>query len=140
MPQSSVPTTEVVTPGGSVSPSLIRTLVPLLVGAVVTSLIDRFAVEIDTTVVAAFVTVVVSWVYYAVVRFLEVYSSPRWSYILGVGKAPVYPKKAEPPTNVMVRDETGSLSLAQASGVVQTVFGVGLLFAGLVVLASCAIA
>lgn len=71
------------------SPSLIRTLVPMLVGLLGTWLVS-LGVNIDSTVLAGLVTVAIGWVYYVVIRFLEVFSSSKWGYVLGLKAKPIY--------------------------------------------------
>lgn len=46
---------------------------------------------IDLGAYQSLLTVVVGFIGYAAVRFLEVYASPRWGYILGLGvQQPTY--------------------------------------------------
>lgn len=68
--------------------SILRTVVPLVVGFVVTQL-ARLGIEMDTALVASFVTAVISGVYYAVARWLEQKAS-KWGWLLGKAKAPTY--------------------------------------------------
>lgn len=73
--------------------SLIRTWVPIIVGAVLTWLGRKYDIVIDEetsadTLVA--VTGVVIGIYYAVVRFLEVKVSKGYGVMLGAAKKPAY--------------------------------------------------
>src|SRR5690606_11160948 len=66
--------------------SIIRTLVPLLVGALVAMGSRYLAVEIPVDTLEEVVTVVVAGVYYAVARVLEEWFSPVWwRVLLGLG-------------------------------------------------------
>ena len=73
--------------------SIVRTVVPLLVG-----LLARFGakygldLELNGAMDEAF-TVIVTTLYYAVVRLLEVRIAPVWGWLLGVAKVPAYPTK-----------------------------------------------
>lgn len=69
--------------------SLIRTFVPILVGLAV-SLGLKFGFELDVEGVTDLSTALVTAVYYAAVRFLEVKVSPKWGWLLGKPKQPVY--------------------------------------------------
>jgi hypothetical protein len=73
--------------------SLIRTWVPLLVGAVLTWLAREYDLVIDedttmSTITAA--TGIVTGVYYAIVRLLEEKVAPGYGWLLGAAKKPVY--------------------------------------------------
>jgi uncharacterized membrane protein len=73
--------------------SLIRTWVPLLVGVVLTWLARRYDIVIDETVSSTTVTAVtgiVTGIYYAIVRFLEVKVAPGYGWLLGAAKKPAY--------------------------------------------------
>lgn len=110
------PVSEVQTPSGALTPSIIRTSVPLIIGLLTTWLVDALGANIDTVTAGALITAFASWVYYTVARFLEVYASPKWGYILGIGRLPVYADKA-PPVTVQVpaessrRNDAGSADL-----------------------------
>lgn len=74
--------------------SIIRTVVPFVVGAVVT-VFGRVGIDLDAdpdTIVAitAAVTLIVSTLYYAVVRFLEERVGPAWGWLLGYANRPRY--------------------------------------------------
>lgn len=103
------------TSASTIPPSLIRTLVPLLAGLIGTWLVDRFGLPVNGEVAGALVTAGIAYAYYAVARFLEVYASDKWGYILGFRKLPVY---ATPPLPAAVvveqspaRDDRGSASV-----------------------------
>ena len=72
--------------------SVVRTLVPIVVGAVVGWFVTR-GVELDESFEAALtvvVTGVLSSVYYVVARLLETYVSPRLGWLLGSRRQPSY--------------------------------------------------
>lgn len=80
-----------------IGPSIIRTVVPLLVQLVVSQLakggIDSGPYqEILSQVVGA----VVAAAYYGAVRLLETYVKPRLGWLLGSAKAPTYDAPAAP--------------------------------------------
>lgn len=78
-------------------PSLVRTVVPLIVGWLLSlPLAKWFGVTSDQLV--PLVTVVVASVYYAVVRWLEQHVSSRFGWLLGLAKQPVYPAEPRPLT------------------------------------------
>lgn len=89
--------------GGTLGPSLVRTGVPFIAGLIGTWLLERFGVEVDTATVGALLTAGIGYLYYVVVRFLEVYGSSKWGYILGLRKQPVY----APPESTVVADVAG---------------------------------
>lgn len=70
-------------------PSIIRTVVPWLVGLLVAFLADH-KLPIDEGTATAIVTTIVSTVYYAAVRLAETRLSPLWGWLLGSAKAPTY--------------------------------------------------
>lgn len=73
--------------------SIIRTLVPLLVGVLVALGSRYLAVELPVAALEEVVTVVVAGVYYAVARVLEEWVSPVWGRVLlglGIGGTPRY--------------------------------------------------
>lgn len=77
--------------------SWIRTMVPVVVGAVVVWL-QPLGLNIDSTAAASVVLPVVIAVYYTAVRFLEKHWS-KFGWLLGYAKQPVYaegPVPAEP--------------------------------------------
>lgn len=91
-------------PAAALTPSLVRTLVPFVAGLIGTWLLDRFALNVDNATIGALLTAGVGYLYYVVVRFLEVYGSTKWGYILGFRKVPVY---ADPPQTVVVPEQHG---------------------------------
>lgn len=71
--------------------SLIRTGVPTLVSVLTVWLISN-GVELDantTSGLVAFLTGVLSWVYYVVARWLEI-KWPKFGILLGVASKPTY--------------------------------------------------
>jgi len=115
--------TEVQSPSSGITPSVVRTSVPLLVGLLATWLVDQLGAPIDTVTAGALITAGASWVYYFFARLLEVYASPKWGYILGIGKLPVY---ATPPATVNVPAEGGPGD-AGASSLATAFIGLGLI-------------
>jgi len=76
--------------------SIIRTLVPLLVGALVALGSRYLAVELPVAALEEIVTVVVAGIYYTVARFLEERVSPAWGRVLlglGIGGTPRYTQR-----------------------------------------------
>lgn len=73
--------------------SVVRTLVPVIVGAVISALL-YLGVELDDGTKAALVTVttgVVTGLWYVIFRFLETKFSDQWGWLLGLAKQPEYP-------------------------------------------------
>jgi uncharacterized membrane protein (DUF441 family) len=78
---------------GDQAVSLIRTIVPVVVGSFITWLAGR-GVDIDGAAVAPIVTTLVVAGYYAAVRAAE----QRWphaGWLLGVARPPSYPKPSD---------------------------------------------
>lgn len=99
------PVSEVQTPSGALTPSIVRTGVPLVVGLIVTWAVQKLGLlDLDTATSGAVTSGIAAWIYYTMIRFLEVYASPKWGYILGIGRVPVYPEKS-PPVTVQVPSE-----------------------------------
>jgi hypothetical protein len=73
--------------------SIVRTVVPLLVGLLVAGF-SKIGVPVDDDSVAAVVNGLVSAgvaaAYYVVARLLEVFASSKFGWLLGFAKAPVY--------------------------------------------------
>ena len=77
----------------SLQTSLVRTLIPYIVGGVISWLATK-GIDVKTEDIAtlsAFLTVVLGWLYYYAVRFLES-KNPSFGKLLGVAKQPTYPK------------------------------------------------
>lgn len=83
-----------------------RTGTPLVVGYVIGALIEQGINMTGNTQVI--VTLAASWLFYVVVRFLEVNTSPKWSYVLGSSQTAVF---ATPPA--MVTDEDGQVEVVE---------------------------
>lgn len=84
-------TNPVQVPPVSVTPSIVRTIVPFLVGLVVTWLASRglgLDAEMQGTLTAV-ITVVVGSAYYSVVRLIE-QTRPKIGILLGIAKTPTY--------------------------------------------------
>lgn len=68
--------------------SIVRTLVPLIVGALTTWAATYLGVDMPTGALEEVVTVLVAGLYYTLARTLEEYLSPWWGRILlGLGLA-----------------------------------------------------
>jgi hypothetical protein len=80
---------------GSLSPSLVRTGTPFLVG-LLGSWLTRQGLDVNDDFLSALLVGAYGYGYYFVVRFLEVYASPKWGYILGIAKAPGYSPQDPP--------------------------------------------
>ena len=82
---------------GEIGTSVVRTITPLVVGAL-TALAARYlGVELPGEALAELVTVVVAGIYYTVARFLEERVSPVWGRILlglGASGRPTYTRTA----------------------------------------------
>ena len=119
---------EVQTPAGTLAPSLVRTLLPFLAGLLGTFLLDQFAIEVDSNATTALLTAGIGYLYYAAARFLEVYGSDKWGYILGFRRQPVYAPTV--PSTVIAREnnrgEAGEATVALI-GLVLGVLGVAVL-------------
>lgn len=76
-------------PTSGLTPSLVRTMVPFLVG-LLGSWATRQGLDINDDWLAAALTFVFGYGYYVVVRFLEVFASSKWGYILGLATGPAY--------------------------------------------------
>jgi hypothetical protein len=78
----------------NLTPSLVRTAVPFIIGAVVGRL-TAAGIEVsaeDAATLASFLTVVFGWFYYFVVRLLE-RQWPSLGVLLGMAKQPKYQSK-----------------------------------------------
>jgi hypothetical protein len=69
--------------------SIIRTFIPAVVGALITVL-AKIGAHVDSASLEVFISTVVTAVYYAGVRILEVKVGPRFGWLLGAPKAPTY--------------------------------------------------
>lgn len=70
-----------------VTDAVVRTtLLPLIV-TLITDLVLRYT-GVDLGTYQVLVAALAGYLGYAVIRFLEVYASPKWGYILGLGIAP----------------------------------------------------
>lgn len=82
------------TASAGIGASIVRTFVPILVGAIVTGF-SRVGIDLGEdpeTIVAitSAITLVVSTLYYALVRLLESKVGPAWGWLLGYANAPRY--------------------------------------------------
>lgn len=72
--------------------SIIRTLIPIIVGSVVGFFTAR-GIDVDselTTSLTALIMIVAGGVYHAGVRLLERYVSPKFGWLLGLAQEPHY--------------------------------------------------
>lgn len=104
-------------------PSLIRTLVPIVVGP----LVARFGLDVTDPNNLALVSGVVAYVFYVLVRLVETHW-PAAGYLLGIAKQPAYssqpspsPGPGEDVTAVVTPDDTGRMDPLYAATVVVVV-------------------
>jgi hypothetical protein len=69
--------------------SIVRTIVPLLVGVITSSLL-KAGVEIPEGFLDQYLAEIVFTLYYVGVRLLETYVGPAYGKLLGVAKKPTY--------------------------------------------------
>jgi hypothetical protein len=82
--------------------SIVRTIVPIAVGAVVSFFVTR-GIELDPEFEGALFLVITGafqGVYYIAVRLFETYISPKFGVLLGLAKAPEYGAKTGGPVQV----------------------------------------
>jgi hypothetical protein len=72
-----------------VGTSIVRTLVPVVVGSVLAALAS-VGLDLPEGLVTEVVAAVIITLYYAAVRVLEEHVSPAWGWLLGVAKVPKY--------------------------------------------------
>ena len=90
--------------------SLVRTVVPVIVGGALGALAAH-GLEVDPEVEGAATAVLTSagsLAYYAVVRLLEVYVAPWWGWLLGLAKSPDAYSHGAPPVD-QADDDAGAL-------------------------------
>jgi hypothetical protein len=75
-----------------VGTSVVRTLVPVVVGSVLAALAS-VGFDLPEGLVTEVVATVIITLYYAAVRLLEVNVSPTWGWLLGVAKVPQYDER-----------------------------------------------
>jgi|SRR5690349_9930662 len=80
--------------GAAILLSVVRTVVPLVVGVIVAGF-TKLGIPVDdqdvASVVNGVVTIVVAAGYYLLARVLEVVASSKFGWLLGYAKAPAYP-------------------------------------------------
>lgn len=118
------------------TPGAVRTATPFIIG-LLGSWLTRQGLNINDDLLAAVLVPAYGFSYYLVARFLEMYASPKWAYILGFGvKPPVY---VEPPA--VVTDADGTRTVLRDGGEVMLgQLGVILLVIGLVLVVLDAVA
>jgi mannose/fructose/N-acetylgalactosamine-specific phosphotransferase system component IID len=72
-----------------VGTSIVRTLVPVVVGSILAALAS-VGLDLPEGLVTEVVAAVIITLYYAAVRLLEENFSPAWGWLLGVAKVPQY--------------------------------------------------
>lgn len=97
----------------TLGPSVIRTVVPLAVGLLLTQAAKHLGVKIDEGLTTEVVTVVVSAAYYALARVLEENVSRWFGLLLGKRGAPTYKAPAAPSDE----SPTGAVSTEDTAGV-----------------------
>jgi hypothetical protein len=73
--------------------SIIRTFVPVLVGQIMTWFAAKGILDSEGSISSLLITgltLLFTTSYYAIVRFCEVYLSPRFGWLIGYAKRPVY--------------------------------------------------
>jgi len=86
--------------------SIVRTLTPIIVGAVVGCAVSN-GIELDAQFELALIgviTVAAQGIYSGAVRVLETYVSPKFGWLLGLAKAPEYDQSKFVP-GVSLRDD-----------------------------------
>jgi hypothetical protein len=107
-------------------PSLIRTLVPIVVGP----LVARFGLDVNDPDTFALTSGVISYLFYVLVRVVET-RYPAFGYLLGIAKAPAYSPEPSPSPGpgenveaVVVPDEgAADLTLVEACMLVLVTLG-----------------
>lgn len=88
-------TTQTVPKSAQVTDAVVRTTLLPLVVTFITDMVLR-STGVDLGPYQVLVAAVAGYAGYAVVRALEVYASPKWGYILGLGLAsPQYEKRGK---------------------------------------------
>ena len=73
--------------------SIIRTFVPVLVGQIMTWTATNGILDTEGSISSLLITVLTLFfttAYYAIVRLCEVYLSPKFGWLIGYAKRPVY--------------------------------------------------
>ena len=86
-----------------VGTSIVRTVVPLVIALLVRAG-AKAGLNLDPGLFLESVTVIVTTLYYAVVRTLETRVAPAWGWLLGVAKVPAYPTVAGTTTQEAAAD------------------------------------
>jgi hypothetical protein len=97
----------------TLGPSVIRTVVPLVVGLLLTQAAKHLGADIDEGLATDIVTVVVSSAYYALARLLEENASHWFGLLLGKRGAPTYQAPAAPSEE----SPTGAVATVDTPGV-----------------------
>lgn len=79
------------------TPALVRTLVPMIVGALATWLLTTLGVALPMEPATEFVTLVLSGLYYTAARFLEAKWPGLGRILLGSSKQPRYDASEDSP-------------------------------------------
>lgn len=86
-------------PPAQIFPSVIRTIVPMIVGWILAQLAIR-GLNLPPDTVTQVVTWVITAAYYGLARVLETRFKPVWGWLLGLPKAPTYAPTTPPPAEV----------------------------------------
>ncbi|MFI0894902.1 hypothetical protein [Streptomyces sp. NPDC020983] len=81
--------------------SLWRTVVPMIVGALVAALAHA-GIGVDSATATVWLGGAFSAAYYALFRVLEAHVSSRWGWLLGLARPPQYPAAKTAPTATVV--------------------------------------
>lgn len=104
------------TPTTQISTSLIRTIVPMIVGWLLAQLAIR-GLNIDPGLIEQLVTWGITSAYYVAVRIFETHVAPRLGWLLGLPKQPTYDAKAAPsedsPTGAVATEDTTGVPAGQ---------------------------
>ena len=79
--------------------SLIRTVVPVIVGVLVAAF-AKVGLQLTDDTFTGVITTAVTALYYAGARWLEVKVAPWWGWLSGKAGAPQYPVNPSPPAKV----------------------------------------
>lgn len=93
--------------------SLVRTITPVVVGAVVSFFTSR-GIDVDPeleTNLALLIAITATVLYYLVVRLLETYVTPQLGWLLGVAKSPAVYTPESPADPNAAREAVAELSI-----------------------------
>lgn len=70
--------------------SIARTIVPVVVGTLLGAA-AKHGFDFDNGSITEVVTVIITTLYYGIVRLLETHVAPAWGWLIGYAKVPAYP-------------------------------------------------